>query len=80
MNDSIVDTCLQMLPVVCVGGDTSFEFETHAVIAAIDQKVDFGASVCAQVPRIELSFMKYRNTTSILQPRLRWLAGNRRTP
>jgi hypothetical protein len=45
MNDAIVDTCLQMLPVVCIGGDTSFELETHAVAAAIDQKVDFGAGV-----------------------------------
>src|SRR5260370_11663744 len=35
MNDTIVDTCLQVLPVVCIGGDASFELETHVLAAAI---------------------------------------------
>src|SRR6266403_152309 len=48
MNDIIVDTFLQMLPVVCIGGDTGLELETHAMAAAIAQKVDFGAGVSAK--------------------------------
>jgi hypothetical protein len=34
-----------MLPVVCVGDDTGFEFETHAVVASINQKIYLGAGV-----------------------------------
>jgi len=40
MNDAIVDTCLEMLPVDCISGDAGFELETHAVAAAIDQKIE----------------------------------------
>ena len=40
MNDAIVDTCLEMLPVDCISRDAGFELETHAVAAAIDQKIE----------------------------------------
>jgi hypothetical protein len=40
MNDALVDTCLQMLPVVCIGGNSGFELETHALAAADEPLFD----------------------------------------
>jgi hypothetical protein len=45
VDDAIVDAGLQMLPIVCVGGDTGFKLEADALAAAVDEKVDFGTGV-----------------------------------